>query len=208
MSVPALKLSASNIHIWRGERHLLRGVDFEIGAGELLHVRGHNGAGKTTLLRIVAGLMHPEEGEVRWCSRLLRDADDYHGGMIYAAHETALKADLTAIENLRYVVGLKRSVGREDLRAALAATDALECADLPLRVLSAGQRRRVAMARVLAVQARLWLLDEPASNLDTAGSQLIADLLDAHVGGGGMAVVVAHHDLGVKSPLQVLDLAA
>ena len=105
-------------------------------------------------------------------------------------------------------MGLKRRVTADELRAALARTGVAACADLPARVLSAGQRRRVAMARVLAMRASLWLLDEPLTNLDAAGSELISELLQTHVAGGGLALVVAHHELQVRCTVRHMELNA
>jgi heme exporter protein A len=131
---------------------------------------------------------------------------EYQARLAYASHEPALKADLTALENLRFAVGLKRRVTVGELRASLERTGVLGCADLPARVLSAGQRRRVAMARVLAMSASLWLLDEPYTNLDAAGTELMTGLLHAHVEQGGAALVVAHHDLSIGVYMRRLDL--
>src|SRR5580700_7944593 len=124
MTVLTHRLRANDIHIWRGERHLLRGVGFELSAGELLHVRGDNGTGKTTLLRIVAGLLRPEIGHVYWDELPLSEADDFHAAAVYAAHETALKAELTVLENLQFLVGLRRRVTLAQLRSSLAACGA------------------------------------------------------------------------------------
>jgi heme exporter protein A len=189
-------LCVDEIHVWRGERHVLRGVSLQAARGELLHVSGPNGTGKTTLLRVVSGLLRPESGEVTWLGTpIARAGMAYPLALAYASHEPALKSDLTALENLHFMVGLRRRVTASQLRAALERTGVAECADLPARVLSAGQRRRVAMARVLACEAPLWLLDEPYTNLDGPGSQLLSALLAEHVTSGGLALVVAHHAL-------------
>jgi heme exporter protein A len=131
---------------------------------------------------------------------------EYQAALAYASHEPALKADLTALENLRFAVGLKRRVTADELRANLGRTGVAACADLPARVLSAGQRRRVAMARVLAMSASLWLLDEPFTNLDAAGAELVSGLLHEHVLRGGLALVVAHHDLKLDCDVRRLEL--
>jgi heme exporter protein A len=202
-------LAARSIHVWRGDRHVLRGVNLSLQDGELLHVRGPNGAGKTTLLRVIAGLLWAEEGEVLWQGKPIRaDRDAYHRCLAFAAHEPALKSDLTALENLRYAVGLRRRMSDTELLQALDRTGASVCADLPARVLSAGQRRRVGLARVLALGARLWLLDEPFTNLDTAGSETLAAAIEAHLEAGGMALIVAHHELSLRGAVQRLSLAA
>jgi heme exporter protein A len=204
-----MSLRVEGVHVWRGERHVLQGVSFCIGPGNLLHIAGSNGAGKTTLLRVVCGLIAPELGVVSWDGRDIRtERERYQANIAFAAHDAALKADLTALENLAFAVGLRRSVTRGQLLEAMRSTGAETYADLPARVLSAGQKRRVAMARVLASEAPLWLLDEPFSNLDTAGIEIISRLIDEHVAQGGAAVVVAHHGLATGPGANQLVLAA
>ena len=207
MNIAPDGLCVEKVHVWRGDRHVLRGVSLELHPGELMHVSGPNGTGKTTLLRVVSGLLRPEKGSVAWLGRsIAATAAEYQAALAYASHEPALKSDLTALENLRFTVGLKRRVTAAELRSSLERTGVGTCADLPARVLSAGQRRRVAMARVLAFQADLWLLDEPYTNLDGSGSSLLSALLAEHVGRGGVALVVAHHDLNLAVHTRQLEL--
>jgi heme exporter protein A len=202
-------LAADQLHLWRGDRHVLKGVSLRVAPGEVLRISGANGAGKTTLLRVLCGLLRPEQGSVSWCGRLIRDDPAaFHASMTYASHEPALKADLTALENLRFAVGLKRTVGDAELRTHLDRAGVAACADLPARVLSAGQRRRVSIARVVAQRASLWLLDEPFTNLDAAGSELLLQLLDEHLSSGGLALVAAHHEIRVARAASHLELAA
>jgi len=207
MNTAADGLSVEKVHVWRGDRQVLKGVSLKLAPRQLLHIAGPNGTGKTTLLRVVCGLLRPEQGAISWLGKPIASARlEYQAALAYASHEPALKADLTALENLRYAVGLKRRVTAEELRASLQRTGVAACADLPTRVLSAGQRRRVAMARVLAMSATLWLLDEPFTNLDTSGTELMSGLLRDHVRGGGSALVVAHQDLHVDADMRRLDL--
>jgi heme exporter protein A len=202
-------LAVERLQVWRGERHVLRGISFELKSGGLLHVHGPNGAGKSTLLRVVSGLLTPEEGRVSWQGQpISKDRDAYHRSLAFASHEPALKADLTALENLHYAVGMRREVSAQELHAALARTGVAHCADLPARVLSAGQKRRVAMARVVAMRASLWLLDEPLTNLDPAGSAIFSDLLSEHVANGGMALVVAHQEMQLSVTITRVGLDA
>jgi heme exporter protein A len=202
-------LNIDQVHVWRGERHVLKGVSIQLRPHELLHIAGPNGAGKTTLLRVASGLLRPEQGAVTWRGQsIVHFRTDYQAGLAYASHEPALKSDLTALENLRFAVGLKRRVTTQELRATLDRTGVAACADLPARVLSAGQRRRVAMARVLAMNAALWLLDEPYSNLDAAGAELLSQLLQQHAEGGGMGLVVAHQPLALRCHVGRLELSA
>jgi heme exporter protein A len=174
-----------------------------------LRVAAHfpNGTGKTTLLRVVSGLLRPEQGSVNWLGQSITTSrTEYQAALAYASHEPALKSDLTAIENLRFAVGLKRRVSAKELHAALDRTGVDACAALPARVLSAGQRRRVALARVLAMNASIWLLDEPYTNLDASGAVLVSGLLQAHIEGGGLALVVAHHELKLPCNIRRLEL--
>src|ERR1700722_12629362 len=207
MNTPADGLSVEKVHVWRGDRHVLKGVSLELPPRQLLHISGPSGTGKTTLLRVVCGLLRPEQGRVSWRGQpISRVRTDYQAAVAYASHEPALKGDLTALENLRFAVGHKRRITPGELRASLERTGVGACADLPARVLSAGQRRRVALARILAMQATLWLLDEPFTNLDTAGTALTGELLHSHVQAGGAALVVAHHTLEVDVDLRRLEL--
>jgi heme exporter protein A len=187
------QLEVRDIHLWRGDRHLLRGNSFALRRGELLQVVGPNGVGKTSLLRCVAGLLPVESGEIEWAGRRLQDCrDEFHRELAYLAHVNALKADLTAVENLRYGVGLKRSVTDRELNDALARLHVTSCADLPVRSLSAGQKRRVAIARILLSGATLWILDEPITNLDVAGIALFESCMAEHLLEGGMILTAAH----------------
>ncbi len=207
MNSAAVGLCVDQVHVWRGDRHVLKGICLELRPRELLHVAGPNGAGKTTLLRVATGLLKPEQGSVAWYGEpIVQVQSEYQSALAYASHETALKGDLTALENLRFMVSLKRRARASELRECLERAGVARCADLPVRVLSAGQRRRVVMARILAARAVLWLLDEPFTNLDAAGSALMSSLLEEHVNGGGMALVVAHHDLMLQATRRRMEL--
>jgi heme exporter protein A len=207
MNIASDGLEFEKVHVWRGDRHVLQGVSAQVRPRELLHISGPNGTGKTTLLRVVSGLLRPEQGSVRWLGQsITASRTEYQAALAYASHEPALKSDLTALENLHFAVGLKRRISAAELHAALDRTGAGACADLPARVLSAGQRRRVALARVLAMNASVWLLDEPYTNLDASGTELVSGLLQAHVEGGGLALVVAHHELRLPCTIRRLEL--
>jgi heme exporter protein A len=207
MNIAPAGLEFEKVHVWRGDRHVLQGVSAHIRPRELLQISGPNGTGKTTLLRVVSGLLRPEQGSVSWLGRSITTyRTEYQAALAYASHEPALKSDLTALENLRFAVGLKRHIAADELLAALNRTGVGACAELPARVLSAGQRRRVAMARVLAMNASVWLLDEPYTNLDASGAELLSGLLQAHVEAGGLALVVAHHELKLPCDIRRLEL--
>jgi heme exporter protein A len=203
-----LKLRGEGLHLWRGDRHVLRGVSLELHGGDILQLTGSNGAGKTTLLRILCGLVYPEEGRVLWGDADVRkDLPAYHAQLAYVGHEPPLKADLNARENLHYWVGVRRRLAAGDIEKALDEVGADEWRDRAARTLSAGQRRRVALAGLTLLAAPLWLLDEPTTNLDTAGQTLVSRLIEEHVTRGGLVVAAVHHDLPVQSrPVRRLDL--
>lgn len=187
------QLDVRAVHLWRGERHLLRGTSFVLKRGELLQVVGPNGVGKTSLLRCVAGLLPTESGEILWAGRQLHDCrDDYHQQLAYLAHINALKPELTALENLRYGIALRRPVMHQELSATLVRLQIERCAGLPARALSAGQKRRVAIGRVMLTRAALWILDEPITNLDSAGIALFEECMAEHLRSGGMILTAAH----------------
>jgi heme exporter protein A len=202
------QLEARAVHLWRGDKHLLRGVSFALYGGELLQVVGPNGVGKTSLLRSVAGLLPVEAGEIFWQGQQLPEGrDDFHRELAYLAHINGLKTDLTALENLRYGVSIRRSVTTEELVETLRLLRIEACADLPVRALSAGQKRRVALARVILTRASLWILDEPITNLDKAGIALFEARIAEHINSGGMVLTAAHQLLLQGQPgVRTLEL--
>jgi heme exporter protein A len=202
-------LDVENLHLWRGDRHVLRGVRFTLRAGECLKVSGANGAGKTTLLRTLCGLMYPEEGRILWQGADVRaDLRAFHGSLAYLGHEPPLKGDLTAFENLHYWIGVRQRSSATAVEDALTRTGAHECSERLVRTLSAGQRRRVALAGLVLLAVPLWLLDEPTTNLDAQGQELVGTLIAEQLARGGLVVAAAHHELpATVRGVQHLELA-
>lgn len=207
MPSPDAALAAEGLHLWRGERHVLRGVSLTVAAGEALHVRGPNGAGKTSLLRTLAGFLWAEGGVIRWAGRpVAEDPDAYARALAYLGHDNGLKADLTAGENLYYLTAIRRAVEPAALDDMLTRVGLDGRGDVAVRALSAGQRRRVAMARVALSGAALWLLDEPFTNLDADAVGTLSGLIAAHVDAGGLAVFTTHAEVPLGGRARTLEL--
>jgi len=174
-------LSAHNITLERYFEPVFKPVSFDLGAGELLLITGSNGCGKTTLIRVLAGILHPSTGSF----------DRRAPHMAYVGHYLALKDDLSVLENLRFVRGFMGTSTRS-VREVIEEVGLTRVAGQLARTLSAGQRKRCALARLLLSRAELWLLDEPYSNLDINGIALVDRLLREHLAGGGAVVLATH----------------
>ncbi len=194
-------LEALNLSCARGERRLFSGLNFSLRAGGALQAFGPNGCGKTSLLRIVCGLVAPVAGEVRWEGENIRSlGDEYFGAIAYVAHQTGVKDELNPIENLRIASGVAgHTLDKPEAQAILERVGLSRQRNLQARLLSAGQRRRLALSRLLALRARLWILDEPLASLDDDGAALARNLISEHLGGDGMAIIATHQEMNLSA---------
>jgi heme exporter protein A len=190
-----MQLKGDNLTCSRGGREVFTGLNFSLSGGEALVVTGRNGAGKSSLLRMIAGLVHIAAG------RLALDGGEPDASIAeqahYVGHQDAVKPSLTVAENLKFWA---RYLGaaEQTTDAALQAVDLARLANLPAAYLSAGQRRRLSIARLVAAPRPLWLLDEPTSALDVPSQNRLADLMRSHLTGGGMIVAAAHGPIGLE----------
>ncbi|MFQ5935753.1 MAG: cytochrome c biogenesis heme-transporting ATPase CcmA [Acidiferrobacterales bacterium] len=187
-------LETINLECTRGDRPLVSDLSFELARGELLHVVGSNGSGKTTLLRTLCGLSRPSTGEIRFNGASIAAlSDEYHKYLAYVGHSDGLQGELTAEENLRAIAGLSGSEGRANtVHGALERVGLLGSADLPAKILSQGQKRRLALARLPLLARTLWILDEPFSALDMPSVHTFEGLLVEHLEADGMVVIASH----------------
>lgn len=207
----AAVLRADRLECVRGERCLFQELSFELGPGECLHVAGPNGAGKTSLLRILAGLLAPAHGSVRWRGReIVRAREEFGSELAFVGHLNGIKDDLTVTENLRLDAALRGADA-----GAPAALDALrqlrleEYAEVYVRHLSQGQKRRAALARLCsATPACLWILDEPFNALDADSATVLRALLEARLAAGGIVVLTAHQPVELPAGSRRLQLHA
>ncbi|SCK58481.1 heme exporter protein A [Variovorax sp. HW608] len=190
-------LTASGLGFRRAGRPVFSGIDFALGPGELLQVIGANGSGKTSLLRVLSGLLPPDEGELRWRARPVRAGESgYLQSLAYLGHADGIDPDLNAIENLQFAMRVAGGTPTlAQIESALASFGMEEAKHAPVRTLSQGQRRRVALARLALLPRTLWLLDEPLASLDERAGECFHAALDAHLRAGGIAVVATHQRL-------------
>ncbi|MDI1299880.1 cytochrome c biogenesis heme-transporting ATPase CcmA [Methylotenera sp.] len=203
-------LTVDGLACLRGDRLLFKNVGFELKAGGLLYVLGENGSGKSSLLRMLCGLLMPEKGTVFWNKQTIKkESESFLSNLTYIGHLNGLKDDLTALENL--TMGARAAgndVSEDKALAALAAIGIERCANLPARVLSQGQKRRVTLAKLWLAEGKLWILDEPFAALDIASVSKLAAKLAEHLSSGGMAILTTHQDVTIHAQsVQTLRLS-
>lgn len=199
-----------NLGCLRGDRQLFKDLNFSAQAGELIELRGANGSGKTSLLRILCGLATPAAGEVRWQGKNIRSlGEEYHRDVAYLAHQNGMKDEFSAIENLRISSAVNgHALGRDQAQQILGRIGLSRQSNLPSRSLSAGQRRRLALARLLTTEATVWMLDEVLTSLDDAAVKLSGEFIDEHLRNGGIAIIATHQELNLSAPrVQRIELS-
>ena len=205
-------LATKNLSCERDERKLFENLSFELFEGQVAQIAGPNGAGKTTLLKILTGLSNLFEGEIFWRGAIRKNYD-FYSSLLYLGHLPGVKSSLTAIENLEWYFGLNglkcatRLVvpSRETLKAALAEVGLNGYGDIPCHQMSAGQQRRVGLARLYCTQAPLWILDEPFTAIDKKGVAALEARIDSHAKSGGLVVLTTHQPLKIEN-VQIIDL--
>ena len=193
-------LKVENLTCLRGERQLITELSFAVPQGTLLAVTGENGSGKTSLLRMLCGLLQAEQGRILWEGQDIRTCrEQYLAGLIYVGHQNGLKDDLSPIENVTISARLSGEAASEGQGCAALESVGLSRAihRLPTRVLSQGQKRRVALARLWLMQRSLWILDEPFAALDASATDLLMERLRSHLANGGMVIASTHQDIDV-----------
>lgn len=188
-------LEARELLCERDERTLFSGLSFTLNAGEWVQITGSNGAGKTTLLRLLTGLSRPDAGEVLWQGQPLHQVrDSYHQNLLWIGHQPGIKTRLTALENLHFY---HRDGDTAQCLEALAQAGLAGFEDIPVNQLSAGQQRRVALARLWLTRATLWILDEPFTAIDVNGVDRLTQRMAQHTEQGGIVILTAHQSLNV-----------
>ncbi len=194
-------LAAEQLACVRGERRLFAAVGFRLDGGELLYLQGRNGAGKTSLLRMLIGLLPPEAGQILWRGQDIHEQiDEYRAELCYLGHHNAIKEELTPLENLLLSARLAdETLSEDDALDALEQVGLAGREDLACKYLSQGQKRRVALARLVKERRALWVLDEPFVALDVAAVAWLAGIISAHLQRGGLAVMTTHQPVDIPA---------
>jgi heme exporter protein A len=206
-STAAATFEARSLECIRDDRVLFDDLCFTINPGQALVLEGRNGSGKTSLLRIISGIRLPESGQVLWEGEdIFRLGPEFREHIAYLGHKDGSKHDLTPLENLRIAQGLGKARDGIDLNEALDQVGLFGFEDIPSRNLSAGQQRRLAIARLLVTDAKLWILDEPFTSLDRKGIEQMERLFEGHLTRGGMAAMTTHHRIGFKDEVKLVRI--
>ena len=202
--------SVSNLSCSRGDKRLFSGVSFALQPGQWLHLEGDNGVGKTSLLRLACGLSALEQGEIQWQGQpVSQNSDEFRANLAYLGHQLALKEDLTPLENLRADAAIAgRALSRADAKSALVQLGLKGREHLPVRVLSQGQKRRTALARLWVSSAKLWILDEPFVALDNAAQNVLSEVINSHLSKQGMVLLTSHQAVSLAGQGQSYRLTA
>ena len=190
-------LSAHDLGLWRGQRRLCHALKFSVVAGEALQLSGPNGSGKTSLIRALVGLGRIDEGEVRWNDSPIHRALGYTDSLCYIGHSNGIKAHLSPLENIVFYQSINDNTSEITANEALERLGLTDVLHRPCGLLSMGQRRRTALARLFLTRARLWFLDEPLTSLDREGVGLVTTLAKEHLKDGGLLVFASHQTLEV-----------
>jgi heme exporter protein A len=190
---PNCLLQGVDLSCIRDDRVLFEELVFELNPGQVLLLEGKNGSGKTSLLRILCGFREPDTGQVIWCGDAINDSQ-YYADMAYVGHLDGVKKELTVLENLKVSLALGRP-GHYSIQQALNKVHLVNYDDVLVQALSAGQKRRLSLARLLITQNIVWILDEPFTSLDKQGIMLIESLMSEHCAKGGMIILTSHHDI-------------
>lgn len=203
-----MTLALNNLMFSRNDIPLFRQIECTLQKGEMLQICGANGSGKSTLLRMIAGYIEPETGAVLWQNQsIVEQRDTYAQQICYLGHQNGLKPYLTVFENLKLSAALmQHTVSGQQIHTILHKMGLEHAQQKQVTHLSAGQMRRLALARLQLSTTKLWILDEPTTALDVAGQALFNDLLNRHLAQGGLAVVATHHDFAVERAVKTLQL--
>ena len=199
-----MTLQGIDLSCIRDDRVLFDGLNFQLQAGQILLLEGKNGSGKTSLLRILCGFREPDAGEVQWSNEAINDSS-YYADMAYVGHLDGVKKELTVLENLKVCLALGIS-GQYSIAEALSKVHLQGYDDVLVQALSAGQKRRLSLARLLITHNILWILDEPFTSLDKQGIALIESLMLEHCANGGMIVLTSHHEITLHDDVNVLRI--
>ncbi|GGD72651.1 cytochrome c biogenesis heme-transporting ATPase CcmA [Lacimicrobium alkaliphilum] len=200
-------LSVNNLCCIKRDRVLFERLSFTVETGDIMHIQGPNGAGKTSLLRILVGLAEPDSGEVLWQQQNIRQVmQGYSSQLVYCGHKYAVNQSLTAAENLLYWCRMQNVSANTDVYPVLDEIGLVGLEHLPAGQLSAGQQRRIALARLWLKPARLWVLDEPFTALDSYAIDLLSRKMEQHLAGQGMLLLTSHQSLALDHPVRTLEL--